>query len=242
MTGQPTLTPEKPPPFQPWTPSEEIIKDIGKLHGAPLELGDNAPQWAKTTESVLPWLIPTGNQISRVGEAPGVFNKVMTVGRSELGNAASWFISNDIRGDGRPTMAIHGGGAAARHCRLRGAGHGASAAGGWRSTTIVAGVRRDFDENGLVVAVNLLVEKCRARAEVESVTEYNSSFVKLSSGFLRVFLRQHRQKGALGCPESDRRHCSRRQPAAINELHDACQCLKKRQPRKRNRPTRLIFS
>ena len=31
----------------------------------PLELGDDAPSWAKTAEySILPWLIPTGNQVN----------------------------------------------------------------------------------------------------------------------------------------------------------------------------------
>jgi hypothetical protein len=196
VTGQPTATPEKPPSFHPWTPSEEIIKDIGKVHGTPLELGDDAPQWAKTTESVLPWLIPTGNQISRFSEAPGVFNKVMTVGRSELGNAADWFISNDMQkwaaDNGyspavQTLLGIVGG--SARHV--------ASAAGG-QAMPIVAG--REGDESGQNWDANRKISP--NAPPLKTVVDPDSSFGKLSSGFSAFPYSSTGEKGAIDAQEA----------------------------------------
>ena len=195
--SDPSLVDEKPAtqPHPVWTPSEEIIKDIGAAHGSPLELGDDAPQWAKTAETYLPWLIPTGNQITRVKEAAGPFNKVMTAGRSELGNAADWFISNDMQkwaaDNGyspavQTLLGIVGG--SARHV--------ASAVGG-KTMPLVAG--REGDESGENYDLN---KKVGVTAPLKSVVDPDSSFGKLSSGFSAFPYSSTGEKGALDAQQA----------------------------------------
>ena len=195
-SSDPSLVKEAPAtqPHPVWTPSEEIIKDIGAAHGTPLELGPDAPQWAKTTESVLPWLIPTGNQLTRVNEAAGPFNKIMTAGRSELGNAADWFISNDMQkwaaDNGyspavQTLLGIVGG--SARHV--------VSAVGG-KAMPIVAG--RPGDESGQNYDVN---RNIGVTAPLKSVADPDSSFGKLSSGFSAFPFSSTGEKGALDAQE-----------------------------------------
>lgn len=190
--SDPSLVNEKPAtePHPVWTPSEEIIKDIGAAHGSPLELGDDAPQWAKTAETYLPWLIPTGNQLTRVKEAAGPFNKVMTAGRSELGNAADWFVSNDMQkwaaDNGyspavQTLLGIVGG--SARHV--------ASAVGG-KTMPLVAG--REGDESGQNYDAN---RNIGVTAPLKSVADPDSSFGKLSSGFSAFPFSSTGEKGAL---------------------------------------------
>jgi hypothetical protein len=196
-SSDPSLVKEAPAtqPHSVWTPSEEIIKDIGKLHGAPLELGDDAPQWAKTAEAVTPWLIPTGNQITRLKEAPGVFNKLMTAGRSELGNAADWFISDDMQKWARdngysPAVQTLLGivGASARH---------ATSAAGGKAMPIVAG--RPGDESGQNYDVNRAISP--NAPPLKSVVDPDSSFGKLSSGFSAFPFSSTGEKGALDAQE-----------------------------------------
>jgi hypothetical protein len=48
-------------------------------------------------ESIAPWLIPTGNQFSRIGEASGMLNKVLTGLRSTGGSIFDWAASNEAQ-------------------------------------------------------------------------------------------------------------------------------------------------
>ena len=194
--SDPSLTQEAPAtqPHPVWTPSDEIIKDIGKAHGTPLELGDDAPQWAKTAETYLPWLIPTGNQVTRVNEAPGAFNKLMTAGRSELGNAADWFISNDMQ-----KWAADNGYSPAVQTLLGIVGgsarHATSAVAG-KTMPIVAG--RPGDESGQNYDAN---RNIGVTAPLKSVADPDSSFGKLSSGFSAFPFSSTGEKGALDAQE-----------------------------------------
>ena len=77
-----------PPVTVPWLPSEAVIKGLG------IEMGPNAGPAMKTADTLLPWLIPTGNQLTRVQEAAGPFNKVMTGLRSGAGAVADWALSD----------------------------------------------------------------------------------------------------------------------------------------------------
>ena len=76
-------------PHPVWSPSEAVINALG------VQMDPNASEGIKTADAILPWLIPTGNQLSRVNEAAGPFNKVMTGARSEAGNLADWFLSDE---------------------------------------------------------------------------------------------------------------------------------------------------
>ena len=80
---------------EPFVPSEAVIHGISAATGKPLELSSDASPAMQKADQILPWLIPTGNQISRVKEAPGLFNKAMTFSRSELGSATDWFLSDE---------------------------------------------------------------------------------------------------------------------------------------------------
>ena len=179
----------------PWLPSDEIIQDIGKLRGAPLELSPDASPAMQTADQILPWLIPTGNQVTRFNEAPGVFNKLMTAGRSELGNAADWFVSSDMQKWARDNgyspavqtlLGIVGG-------SLR---HGVSAAGG-KTMPLVAG--RPGDESGQNYDANRAISPYAP--PLKSVVDPDSSFGKLSSGFSAFPYSSTGEKGALDAQE-----------------------------------------
>ena len=77
-----------PPVTAPWLPSEAVIKALG------IEMDPNASPAMKTADTLLPWLVPTGNQLTRVQEAAGPFNKVMTGLRSGAGAVADWALSD----------------------------------------------------------------------------------------------------------------------------------------------------
>ena len=77
-----------PPVTAPWLPSEGLIKGLG------IEEDPNAGPAMKTADTLLPWLIPTGNQVTRVQEAAGPYNKVMTGLRSGAGAVADWAASD----------------------------------------------------------------------------------------------------------------------------------------------------
>jgi hypothetical protein len=68
-------------------PSEAIIHSLDLEPKQPLTPGQ------QTTESVLPWLMPNSNMISRWREAPGLINKAYAVGKSELGAGIDWLAS-----------------------------------------------------------------------------------------------------------------------------------------------------
>jgi hypothetical protein len=78
------------PPQLP-TPSEALIDKLG------ISAPPDQSTASKTAESILPFLFPNANTATRVSEAPGAFNKVMTLGRTEAGNAADWFVSGEAQ-------------------------------------------------------------------------------------------------------------------------------------------------
>lgn len=65
-------------PRQP-LPSETAINALG------LQAPPDQSQASQTVKSVLPWLIPTANTVSRVSEAPGAVTKLLTAGGSVMG-------------------------------------------------------------------------------------------------------------------------------------------------------------
>ena len=77
-----------PPVTAPWLPSEGLIDALG------IRMDSNAGPAMKTADTLLPWLMPTGNQLTRVQEAAGPFNKVMTGLRSGAGAVADWAVSD----------------------------------------------------------------------------------------------------------------------------------------------------
>jgi hypothetical protein len=74
-----------------FNPLESGIDKLG------LGMDPDAGTAMRTADSLLPWLAPTGNQIGRVAEAPGMFNKAATLGRSEVANATNWFLSGEAQ-------------------------------------------------------------------------------------------------------------------------------------------------
>jgi hypothetical protein len=78
------------PPQLP-TPSEALIDKLG------IAAPPDQSTASKTAESILPFLFPNANTATRVSEAPGMFNKVMTLGRTEAGNVADWFVSGEAQ-------------------------------------------------------------------------------------------------------------------------------------------------
>lgn len=85
------VTPADAPVQQPFNPLERGIDALGfsmdKDAGKPMQIAD----------AVAPWLVPTGNQVGRAQEAPGAFNKVMTAGRSLMGNMVDWAASDEAQ-------------------------------------------------------------------------------------------------------------------------------------------------
>ena len=197
-SSDPSLVKEAPAtePHPVFTPSDAIIKGIGAARGVPLELGPDASPAMQTADQILPWLIPTGNQLTRVNEAPGVFNKLMTASRSELGNAADWFISDDMQKWARDNgyspavqtlLGIVGG--SARHATSAVAG---------KTMPIVAG--RPGDESGQNYDKNYAINP--QAPPLKSVADPDSSFGKLSSGFSAFPFSSTGEKGALDAQET----------------------------------------
>jgi hypothetical protein len=172
------------------TPSESIIHSLG-MDAPP----DQTPA-QQTTESIAPFLFPTGNQISRVLEAAGPFNKAMTFGRSELGNAADWFMSTDMQ----KWAADHGYSPAVQTILgILGASgrHLASAAGG-KAMPLIAG--REGDESGQNYDANRAISP--NAPPLKSVVDPNSGFGKLSSGFSAFPGTFTGERGAINAQES----------------------------------------
>jgi hypothetical protein len=175
-------------PTAPSLPSELAIKGLG------IEMAPDASPAMQRADQILPWLIPTGNQFARIGEAAGPFNKVMTGARSELGNLADWFISDDMQQYARD----HGWGPVAETVAgLVGASarHGVSAVGG-KTMPIVAG--RPGDESGRNYDVN---RDIGVTPPLKSVADPNSSFGRLSSGVSAFPFSSTGEKGALDAQE-----------------------------------------
>jgi hypothetical protein len=85
------VTPADAPVQPPFNPLERGIDALG------LTMDPNAGKPMQIVDAVAPWLIPTGNQVGRVQEAPGAFNKLMTAGRSVMGNMVDWAASDEFQ-------------------------------------------------------------------------------------------------------------------------------------------------
>ena len=132
----------------------------------------------------------------------------MTAGRSELGNSADWFISNDMQ-----KWAADNGYSPAVQTLLGiiggSARHAASAVGG-KAMPIVAG--RPGDESGQNYDAN---RNIGVTAPLKSVANPDSSFGKLSSGFSAFPFSSTGEEGrARRAGGGDPRHGQRR-PAAV---------------------------
>ena len=188
--SDPSLVNEAPAtePHSVWTPSEAAIKGFG------IGLSPDASPAMQTADQILPWLIPTGNQFTRINEAAGPFNKIMTGARSELGNATDWFLSDE----GQQYAREHGWGPVAQ--AIAGvvggsARHVASATAG-KTMPIVAG--RPDDESGQNYDVN---RNIGVTPPLKSVADPDSSFGKLSSGFSAFPFSGTGEKGAIDAQE-----------------------------------------
>jgi len=78
-------------PYTPINPLESLI------HGLGADIDPDAGPTMQVADAVAPWLRLSPSQGGRVGEAGGAWNKIMTAGRSEVGNLTDWALSDEAQ-------------------------------------------------------------------------------------------------------------------------------------------------
>jgi hypothetical protein len=79
-------------------PTKEVFNPLESgIDALGLTMDKDAGKPMQIADAVAPWLVPTGNQVGRVQEAPGAFNKVMTAGRSLMGSMVDWAASDEAQ-------------------------------------------------------------------------------------------------------------------------------------------------
>ena len=79
-------------------PTKDVFNPVESgIHALGLDMAPDASQPMRIADAVAPWLVPTGNQVGRVQEAPGLWNKATTLGRSEIGNLVDWAASDEAQ-------------------------------------------------------------------------------------------------------------------------------------------------